>query len=246
MTRRPPTILSVASTADGGIEVAWEIDTFFADSAEPEKVLVDLNGLPFDELDGDETSIEIPAETLAALGTPAVAISISFWWSGSPPEEQQSSVSVPVQTGGPGTGTAGVLPAAKPIVTVVQVRPRTLHSANTIEIAWTSNNYNDGNIVWGPASAPTAFRRSIRPRGEVYSGTFITDRPLTPATEYVFKVEVRNTLHSPTWLSTTIVVRSATDTLSVRQFLLASGRPVTTSLAAVVGPTRSLRRMLVG
>jgi hypothetical protein len=32
----------------------------------------------------------------------------------------------------------------------------------------------------------------------------------------------------------------------VRQFLLASGRPVTTSLAAVVGPTRSLRRMLVG
>lgn len=246
MTRRPPTILSVASTAEGGIEVAWEVDTFFSDSEEPEKVLIDLNGVPFDQLDGDETSIEVPAETLAALGTPAVAISISFWWSGSPPEEQQSSVSVPVQTGGSGPGNTGVLPAAKPIVTVVQVRPRTLLSANTIEIAWKSNNYNDGNIVWGPASAPTVFRRSIRPRGEVYSGTFITDRTLTPATQYVFKIEVRNTLHSPTWLSTTIVVRSASDTLSVRQFLLASGRPVTTSLATVVDPTRSIRKMLVG
>jgi hypothetical protein len=246
MTRWPPTILSVASTADGGVEVTWEVDSFFADAAPPEKVLVDLNGLLFKELDGEETSIEIPAETLAALGTATVVISISFWWSGSPPEEKQSSVSVPVQTGGPGPGPGGVLPAAKPIVTVVQVRPRTLLSANAIEIAWRSNNYNDGNIVWGPASAPTDFRRSIRPRGEVYSGTFVTDRPLAPATQHVFKVEVRNTLHSPTWLSTTIVVRSASDTLSVRQFLLASGRPATTGLASVVGPERSLRKLLVG
>jgi hypothetical protein len=246
MTRWPPTILSVVPTADGGIAVTWEVDTFFADAAAPEKVLIDLNGLLFDELDGDETSIEIPAETLAALGTPAVTISISFWWSGSPPEEKQSSVSVPLQTGGPGPGATGVLPAAKPIVSVVRVRPRTLLSANTIEIAWQSNNYNDGNIVWGPASTPTAFRRSIRPRGEVYSGTFVTDQPLAPATQYVFKVEVRNTLHSPTWLSTTVIVRSASDTLSVRQFLVASGRSPTTSLATVVGPTRSLRRMLVG
>jgi len=246
MTRRPPSILSVAPTSDGGIEVTWEVDTFFADSAEPEKVLIDLNGVQFDELDGDETSVEIPAATIAALGTPVVAISVSFWWSGSPPEEQQSAVSVPVQTGGTGSGNPGVLPAARPIVTVVHVQPRTVHGASNIKIAWQSNNYNDGNIFWGPASAPTAFRRNIRPVGENYSGTFTTDRTLSPATQYVFKVEVRNTLHSPTWISTTVVVRSATDTLSVRQFLLASGRPVTTSLATLVGPDRSLRRMLVG
>jgi hypothetical protein len=245
VNRRPPTILSVVPSADGGVEVAWEVDTFFADSAAPEKVLVDLNGVPFAQLDGDEVSVEIPAEALAALGTPAVAISISFWWSGSPPEEQQSVVSVPVQSGGT-PGNTGVLPAARPIVTVVQVRPRTVHAANQITIAWQSNNYNDGNIVWGPASAPTAFRRSIRPRGEVYSGTFATDRALSPATQYVFKVEVRNTLHSPTWIATTVVVRSAPDTLSVRQFLLTSGRPVSSSLAALVGPTRSLRTMLLG
>jgi hypothetical protein len=246
MTRWPPTILSVVSTAEGGIAVTWEVDSFFADAAAPEKVLVDLNGLLFEELDGEETSIEIPAETLAALGTPMVAISISFWWSGSPPEEKQSSISVPLQTGGAGPGAAGVLPAAKPVVTLVRVRPRTVLSASTIEIAWQSNNYNDGNILWGPASAPTDFRRSIRPRGEVYSGTFVTDQPLAAATPYLFKVEVRNTLHSPTWLSTTIVVRSAADTLSVREFLLASGTAVTTGLATVVGPSRSLHMLLLG
>ena len=147
MTRRPPTILSVVSSADGGVEVMWEVDTFFADSATPEKVLVDLNGVPFDQLDGDEVSVEIPAEALAALGTPVVAISISFWWSGSPPEEQQSVVSVPVQ-GGEVPGNTGVLPAVKPIVTVVAVRPRTVHAASGITIAWRSNNYNDGNIIW--------------------------------------------------------------------------------------------------
>jgi hypothetical protein len=245
VTRRPPTILSVVSSADGGVEVAWEVDTFFADSAAPEKVLIDLNGVPFAELDGDEVSVEIPAEALAALGTPVVAISISFWWSGSPPEEQQSAVSVPVQGGGT-PGNTGVLPAAKPTVTVVQVRPRTVHAANQITIAWQSNNYNDGNIVWGPESAPAAFRRSIRPRGEVYSGTFATDRALSPATRYVFKVEVRNALHSPTWIATTVVVRSAPDTLSLRQFLLTSGSPIGSSVATLVGPDRSLRKLLLG
>jgi hypothetical protein len=245
VTRRPPTILSVVSSADGGVEVTWEVDTFFADSAPPEKVLIDLNGVPFEQLDGDEVSVEIPAEALAALGAPVVAISVSFWWSGSPPEEQQSVVSVPVQSGGT-PGNTGVLPAARPIVTVVQVRPRTVHAANQITIAWQSNNYNDGNIIWGPAGAPTSFQRSIRPRGEVYSGTFATDRALMPATRYVFKVEVRNTLHSPTWISTTVFVRSAPDTPSLRQFLLDSGTPVGSSIATLLGPDRSLRKLLLG
>ena len=65
---------------------------------------------------------------------------------------------MPVQTGGTG-GNTGVLPAARPIVTVVHVQPRTACAARTrIKIAWQSNNYNDGNIFWGPASAPAAFR----------------------------------------------------------------------------------------
>jgi hypothetical protein len=246
MTRRPPSILSVASTAEGGLEVKWEVDTFFADSAQPEKVLIDLNGVPYKELDGDEDSVEVPASKIASLGVQVIAISVSFWWAGPPAEEQQSVVSVPIQTGGAGGGNTGVFPAAKPIVTVVHVQPRTVNSASNIKIAWKSNNYNDGNIFWGPKNAPAAFRRNIRPVGEVYSGTFITNQPLSPATEYVFKVEVRNTLHSPTWISTTAIVRSAADTLSVRQFLLTSGRPVTTSLATLVGPTKSVHKMLIG
>ena len=246
MTRRPPSILSIASTAEGGLEVKWEVDTFFADSAPPEKVLIDLNGAPFKELDGDEDSVEIPAATITALGAQVIAISVIFWWSGSPPEEQQSVVSVPVQTGGGGGGNTGVFPAKKPIVTIVNVQPRTVTSASSITIAWKSNNYNDGNIFWGPKNAPAAFRQNIKPRGEVYSGTFTTNQALSAATDYVFKVEVRNTLHSPGWISTTIIVRSAADTLSVRQFLLTSGKPVTTGLAAVVGPARSVHKMLTG
>ena len=137
-------------------------------------------------------------------------------------------------------------PAAKPVVTVVGVRPRTVQSASTIEIAWASNNYNDGNIFWGPVSAPEAFKRNIKPKGEIYKGTFTTNQALSPATQYFFKVEVRNTLQSPNWISTTIVVRSAADTLSVRAFLEASGRPVATGLATLVGPTKSVHQMLVG
>jgi hypothetical protein len=244
MTRRSPTILSALFTADGSIEVTWEVDSFFSDSADPEKVLIDLNGINFTELDGDETSTEIPAAALAPLGA-QVAIGVIFWWDGVPPEEQQSVVVLPL-TQGAGAGNSGVLPAAKPVVSVVHVRPRTVSAPATIRIAWRSNNYNDGNIIWGPGNAPTAFTHSIRPQGEQYSGEFETNKPLSPATQYIFKVEVRNTLHSPGWISTTIVVRSQPDTLSVRTFLQTSGRPVTTGLATVVGPSKSVRTLLVG
>jgi hypothetical protein len=245
MTRRPPAILSVASADGGGVEVTWEVDSFFPDSAPPEKVLIDLNGVLFSELDGEETSVEIPQARLAALGTPVATIGISFWWSGEPPEEQQSPVTVPLQVAG-GSGNAGVFPAAQPVVTVVKVQARTRQTPSSITIAWKSDNYNDGNIVWGPKDQPEAFRHSIKPHGEIYHGTFQTDRPLLSAVNYVFKVEVRNTLHSPGWLSTTAVVRSAFDTVSLRQFLQGSGLPATSSLHGLVGPDRSLRRMILG
>jgi hypothetical protein len=250
MTRRPPSILGAFWTSDGGLEVRWEVDQFFTDSAEPEKVLIDLNGAPFEELDGDETSVEVPANTVAAFGAAAIAITVSFWWADSPPEEQRSVVVVPAQTGA-GTGNAGVLPAMKPIVTLLHVQPATAGTRASIKIGWESNNYNDGTIIWGPESAPRSYNRSIRPPNDsVRSGVFTTDQPLSAGTRYVFRVEVRNTLHSPTWLSTTVVVRSAIErpavapTVSVRQFLQASGRPVTSGLASLAGPTRSLRQML--
>jgi len=245
MTRRPPTILSVASTSEGGVEVRWEVDTFYVDSAEPEKVLIDLNGTSFRELEGDADSVKIPPQALTPFG-PGVVISVSFWWSGSPAEEQQSSVILPLDQGGSGGGNTGVRPAAKPTVTLVEVRARTTNTPSTIKIAWRSNNYNDGNIFWGPRERPAEFTRNIRPAGEHYSGEFVTDQRLVSATQYVFKVEVRNTLRSPAWISTSIVVRSAADTLSIREFLMASGMPLTTSLGSIVGATRSVRELLVG
>ena len=245
MARHPPSILSLASSDGGGVEITWAIDTFFPDSEAPEKVLVDLNGVLFSELDGDETSVEIPQARLAALGTTVAAISISFWWSGEPPQELQSTVTLPLQAGG-GGGNAGVLPAAQPVVTVVKVQARTRQAPSSITIAWKSNNYNDGNIFWGPADRPEAFRHNIRPHGEIYHGTFQTDQPLLSAVNYVFKVEVRNTLHSPGWISTTAVVRSASDTVSLRQFLQGSSLPASSSIHALVGPDRSVRRMILG
>lgn len=253
MTRRPPSIVGAFFTEDGGFTVHWEVDQFFADSAEPERVLVDLNGLPFKELSGDKDSVDVPATVIAALGTASVTVSVSFWWSGSPAEELQSSVVVPVSAG-PGQGNAGVLPAMKPIVTLVGVQPRTATTPSTITIAWRTNNHNDGNIFWGPSSAPRSFVRNIRPaNASVTSGTFITDRPVVPHTLYVFTVEVRNTLHSPQWLATTLIARSASEapgpvvrTSSVRQFLQQTGRPVTSSLAGLVGANKSVRTLILG
>jgi hypothetical protein len=245
MARHAPSILSVASADGGGVEVTWAVDTFFPDAEAPEKVLVDLNGVLFSELDGDETSVEIPQARLAALGTTVAAISISFWWSGEPPQELQSTLTLPLQVGG-GSGNAGVSPAAQPVVTVVKIQARTRQVPSSITIAWKSDNYNDGNIIWGPEDRPEAIQHNIKPHGEIYHGTFQTDQPLRSAVNYLFKVEVRNTLHSPGWISTTIVVRSATDTVSLRQFLQGSSLPVTSSIHALVGPDRSVRRIILG
>jgi len=99
---------------------------------------------------------------------------------------------------------------------------------------------------YGQAGAPRLFASVLYKNNEPTPTTFTTNQPLSSATQYVFKVEVRNTLQSPTWISTTIIVRSAEDTLSVRQFLLASGRPVSTSMATLVGPAKSLHKLLVG
>ena len=252
MTHRAPSILGVFSSGEGGFDLHWGVDTFFPDSDAPEKVLVDLNGLAFKELDGDEDSVEVPLAVITALGSPAISVSVSFWWSGPPAEELQSSLIVPVSTGTV-AGNAGVFPAMRPIVTLVGIQPRTANKPSSITIAWRTNNHNDGNIFWGPASAPRSFGRNIKPaNASVTSGTFTTDRPLTANTQYFFTVEVRNTLHSTQWLATTVVARSATEappvvrTNSVHQYLQQTGRPVTSSLATLVGPSRSLRKLILG
>jgi len=241
MTRRPPSILGGAPSGTD-VEIRWEVDSFFGDSEAPEKILIELNGLPHAELDADETSVTIPGVAVTALGTQLVAVGVIFWWSGSPPDEQQSVFTFTIA--GPVQG--GVYPAAPPQLNLVRVAPRTSTTPASITIAWKSNNYNDGNIVWGPESTPTAFRRSIRPRGEVYSGEFTTDAALTPGARYVLRVEVRNTLHSPGWIASTITVAVPAALWSVRGFLQLSGKPVDRGIAAFVGPSRSVRTWIRG
>jgi hypothetical protein len=241
MTRRPPSMLG-GSPAGGDVEITWEVDSFFGDSEAPEKILIALNGLPHAELGADETSVTIPAADIAALGAQVVNVGVIFWWSGSPPEEQQSVFTFTIA--GPAQG--GVFPAAPPEVTLIRVVPRTANGPASITIAWKSNNYNDGNIVWGPESNPAASRRNIRPVGERYSGEFTTDSPLTPGGRYAFRVEVRNTLHSPGWIASTMTVTVPPALWSVRAFLMLSGRPVNAGIAALVGPTRSVRTWIRG
>lgn len=243
MTRRPPDLVSVTSSPDGGLTVTWALDTFYPDSEPGEKVLVSLDGALHQTLDGDETSADVAKELLEALGTHLLTIGIAYWWSGDPPEEQATAVQVPLYGG---TGGGGVYPAAKPVVTVEAVRARTPHAPSSVTIRWKSNNYNDGRILWGPQSAPRQASSSIRPRGEVYEGTWTTDQPLQPATLYSFTVSVRNTLHSPGWIETTVVVRTPPNRLSVRDFLIAGGLPPVTGVRAAMGAERSVRRWLTG
>ena len=79
---------------------------------------------------------------------------------------------VPLHTENPGGGGTGVFPAARPVVTVVGVQPRTLQAANSIAIAWRSNNYNDGNIS-GALLRPGRFSetsvRGARTTRDVYT-----------------------------------------------------------------------------
>ena len=245
MTRRAPTIVSVISAPDGGLEVEWEVDSFFGDSEPPERVTINLNGAFYQEFEADETSADIPADTIAGLGS-QVTISVSFWWDGLPNEEQQSSIVVPINQGSV-PGPTGVHPASRAVVRLVRVQPRTVAVAASITIAWRGNNYNDANLYWGPtATTPALHSRGIDPVGERYEGEFTTDKAVQPSTQYTFRVDVRNTLHSPNWLSTTIIVRSAPATLSVREFLITSDHPPSTGLASLVGPDKSIHKMLVG
>lgn len=241
MTRRPPAILG-GLPSGGDVEVHWEVDSFFGDSDPPEKTLIELNGRHHTELDADETSVRISGADIVALGAQIVAVGVVFWWSGSPPEEQQGVFTFTVAP--PNQG--GVYPAAPPQVALVRAVPRTANGPASITISWKSNNYNDGNIVWGPEADPTAFRHSIRPVGERHSGEFTTDRPLTAGVRYVFRVEVRNTLHSRGWIASTLTFPLPPSVWSVRTYLLLSGRPVDKGIVALLGPARSVRTWIRG
>lgn len=243
MTRHPPSIDSVVPT-DGGLTVDWSVDDFFADSESPDKVRVDLNGVVFRELAGDSTELQVPKASILALGASEVMVSVSFLWNGSPSEElQTTSPPIPVNSGS--TTVGGGLPPP-PTVHVEKVQGRTLNSQASITLSWASNNYNDANVFWGTQSQQPKFQTRIPPHGDVYHGTFTTDKPLIGGEFYVFDFQVRNTMLSPTWFSTKIVVRALPDVSSVRKFMQVSGLPGSATLRTIVGSGGRMRPLLFG
>ncbi|MGW0885845.1 hypothetical protein [Streptomyces sp. NPDC002671] len=244
MTRHPPAIESVAPTDDGNLAVEWSVDDFFADSESPDKVRIDLNGILFRELDGNSTEVQVPKAVILAFGAPEIFVSVSFFWDGSPSQELQTTAP-PITVNGGAPATGGGLPPP-PRVHIDKVQGRTLHSEPSITLSWASNNYNDANIFWGTVSQSPKFQVRIPPHGDVYHGTFTTNRPLLAGELYVFDFQVRNTTLSQTWFSTKVVVRVPVNISSVRKFMKISGLPTATNLRSLAGPGQSVRELLLG
>ncbi|MFI1622548.1 hypothetical protein ACH4VT_37155 [Streptomyces lydicus] len=244
MTRHPPAIKSVVPTDGGDLDVEWSVDDFFPDSESPDKVRIDLNGKFFRELEGSSTEVQVPKSAILALGAPEVSVSVSFFWDGSPSQELQTTApAITVNGGAPATG--GGLPPP-PRVRIDKVQGRTLHSEPSITLSWASFNYNDANIFWGTVSQSPQFKVHIPPHGDVYHGTFTTDRPLLAGELYVFDFQVRNTMLSPTWFSTKVAVRVPANISSVRKFMKSSGLPASTNLRSFAGSGQSVRQLLFG
>jgi hypothetical protein len=122
-----------------------------------------------------------------------------------------------------------------PILAIVARHPKTKTGENRITISWVSNNYTDGNIYWGAVGQGAPFRHSIKPSTSVYHGQFTTDRPLIPAVEYWFRVQVKNSFEGNTWVENDINTHALSNVRSLREFLLASSLPTEGSVLKALG-----------
>jgi hypothetical protein len=147
------------------------------------------------------------------------------------------------------TGSASDDPLPTPVLRVVAIEPKILHKQNRITIGWSSNNYTHAKVIWGAigGSKREVVSEPGRNGREVdYTGTFTTDVDLTPNTPYEFSVEVKNNMRSQSSTSEPIMVRSAANFRSLRQFLLASGIPQDQGIRikTVMGGGISLRTVM--
>lgn len=142
----------------------------------------------------------------------------------------------------PGTGA--------PQVSVVSVQPFTLNQPNQIEIAWSGNDYTDGQVLWGPRSSPRANNHpfGVDDSGNEpnYSGQYTATVP--PALQgqiLLFTIRVRNSNQDATlWFPTTIGVLSARNYRSAQQFLQASNVAFPTGVRPLLKGAHSLRALM--
>jgi hypothetical protein len=125
------------------------------------------------------------------------------------------------------TTTLNVGPG-NPQVTVKSIQPYTLNNPNQITISWSSSDYTDGQVLWGPLNnqLENEWSWTVSDEGNEpqYSGnqTFTIPSALQGKI-LAFKVQVRNQFQNATlWSPTTIGVQSARNYHSARQFLQAS------------------------
>lgn len=239
MSHWPPSFTEYGSTSDGSIKIVWEVDSFFPDSEAPNDVLVDLDGIQYQDQGPDGRSIEIPPKDLKPFQGQILNVGVTFKWSSPPAQPLVSTVSILV--GGPVAATGNG--PSKPAVTIKSATAQTLKHPNQIILGWSSSSYNDGNILWGPISSPRMWSHSIKPKTDTYSGEWTTDRPLAPRTIYSFTVQVKNSLTTNVWVETTIAAKSAANFYSVREFLGASGVKGP-SLRTAIGHGGSLRQTM--
>jgi hypothetical protein len=139
---------------------------------------------------------------------------------------------------------------ATPFITVQQPVPATLNHANQITISWESDDYTDGQVIWGPLANPQQTESSFQPvdKGNVpdYTGTYTADITSNLAGQLIaFTVQVRNSFQDASlWFPSHVVVRSAQNYTSVREFLKASNVALPTGISQYFKGTMSLRALM--
>jgi hypothetical protein len=249
MSRWAPAITNLYQTTDG-VRIDWTLDTFFSNPESPEKVRVDTHDGTSKVLDGDARTHTIPTSVIDRArqkGLRLIGGNVVFVWSN---EQLSSGFWFPVVTSTEATQHR-TQPNRVPKLTLTARHSKTLHQSNRITLAWSGHNFNHGELIWGPEGNTSAHRSKLTPRripGDViYSGTFTTSG-LAPDTAYQFRAITKNT-HERWETSRTIVVRSLSNHRSVREFLHASGVPLsgppgTVRLSQHLGAGVGLRSLL--
>jgi hypothetical protein len=135
-------------------------------------------------------------------------------------------------------------------INVDSAEPATLLHSNQITISWSSSNYTDGQVLWGPQTSPHQHVYSFQPghKGTEpdYTGKYTATIPANLANQvFSFTVQVRNQLQDANlWVKNTVTVRSARNYYSLRQLLLVSNVPLPAGVRQYLHGTRSLRTLM--
>lgn len=257
MSRWAPEIMSALwDEQTGALAVAWRAPDF-QDFESPDHVIVEeAHGFSSGLLDPDETSYAIDgnvARNLAKSGIGLLTIGVIFQWGAEPDDDvRKSGVEIPnPYWQQPGVGAGG---PERPRLRAT-AHARTMAAPASITLGWESNNWTEGRIEWGPNDNPRAFLHRIKPgpghyNPEIdrlrYNGEWRTDVSLQPSTIYSFSLAVRNPHETPTWFETSIAVRSADDTLSIREYMIANALDAGTPLRGAMQPELSTHIWLTG